>query len=225
MAKATSYRLSKIAQRQIEELARYYGNRTTVVTVAVDRFWRETMNEVSIRVQSIETKPVLDPYRTRGITRSEFWLDPQSRVCAVYQAQDTRSTIGRIWHGIELTTSAPHCDEDRLRKALESEAYQSLLRRVVDGHEVVWDGQNHRGRLSEDARDAWYAQGCPDASGATTTNVASALGITDGRVRQLASELGVGRRWGRDWVFTPEDVAQLRGRNTKRGPKKFTKNP
>ena len=77
----------------------------------------------------------------------------------------------------------------------------------------------------EAAMDAWYAQGCPDASGATTTNVASALGITDGRVRQLASELGVGRRWGRDWVFTPEDVAQLRGRNTKRGPKKFTKNP
>lgn len=48
MAKATAYRLSEITQRQIEELARHYGNRTTVVTLAVDRFWRETMSEESI---------------------------------------------------------------------------------------------------------------------------------------------------------------------------------
>ena len=162
MAKATAYRLSEITRRQIEELARYYGNRTTIVTLAIDRFWRETMSEKNITVKSIETKPERDPYHrmTGGLTRSEVWLDPQARVCAVYQARDTRSTTGRIYHGIELTAAARHCDADQLREALEGEAYQSLLRRVCDGHEIVWDGQNHRGNLSEDARDAWDELRC-----------------------------------------------------------------
>lgn len=120
------------------------------------------MSEKSIRVKSIETRPSADPYQamTAGVTRSEFWLDPQARVCMVYQAQDTRSTTGRIYHGIELAATNRHCDADRLREALEGEAYQSLLRRVCDGHEVVWDGQNMRGKLTEDARDAWDALRC-----------------------------------------------------------------
>ena len=69
------------------------------------------------------------------------------------------------------------------------------------------------------AMDAWYEAGCPSAWGATTINVAAALGITPSRVRKLAAEMGVGHKFGRDWMFTPEDVATMRARDQKRGPK------
>jgi hypothetical protein len=48
----------------------------------------------------------------------------------------------------------------------------------------------------------------------TTKQVADALGISTGRVRQLAIALGIGRKWGRDWMFSGADLAALRARNT-----------
>lgn len=160
MPRHTSYRLSEITLAQIADLVGEYKNRTTVITVAVDRLWRDTMserNKRNIRVKSVDTKPTHDPYVGNGaVTVSEFWLDPQARVCQVYQSMRTGGTDSRIYHGIELTTQTAHCNASRLRDALEGEAAQALLRRVCDGHDVVWDGQNHRGILTEDARDAWY---------------------------------------------------------------------
>ena len=44
-------------------------------------------------------------------------------------------------------------------------------------------------------------------------------GISDARVRQLAALLGVGRKWGRDWMFTEADIERMRQRPTTRGPK------
>jgi hypothetical protein len=54
----------------------------------------------------------------------------------------------------------------------------------------------------------------------TTKEAADALGIkSTGQVRQLAAALGVGEKWGRDWMFTDADLDRMRQRNTSPGPK------
>lgn len=57
----------------------------------------------------------------------------------------------------------------------------------------------------------------------STAEVAGRLGISPARVRQLARAAhatgqGIGRRLGRDWLFTDADVTALERRNTQRGP-------
>ena len=57
----------------------------------------------------------------------------------------------------------------------------------------------------------------------TTTEAAERLGLkSTGRVRQLAADLGVGEKWGRDWTFTERDIEKMRQRNTAPGPKPRT---
>lgn len=52
----------------------------------------------------------------------------------------------------------------------------------------------------------------------TTQQVADALGLTTGRVRQLAIERGIGRTFGRARLFTPEELTMLTARKTTPGP-------
>lgn len=47
----------------------------------------------------------------------------------------------------------------------------------------------------------------------TTVQAAAEIGLTPGRVRQLARSLGVGRHHGRDWMFSEADIAALRARD------------
>mgnify|MGYP000882152541 FL=1 len=57
----------------------------------------------------------------------------------------------------------------------------------------------------------------------TTQQAADALGLTTGRVRQIARSLRIGQRIGRDWVFTEDDIERIRQRNKKQGRKPTTK--
>lgn len=50
--------------------------------------------------------------------------------------------------------------------------------------------------------------------GRSTAEVANELGLTVSHVRRLARELGIGRRIGRDWRFSGNDVEALRWRQT-----------
>ena len=52
----------------------------------------------------------------------------------------------------------------------------------------------------------------------TTKQVADALGITTGRVRQLARKLNLGRWVGSVRLYSDADLAILRARSTQRGP-------
>lgn len=54
----------------------------------------------------------------------------------------------------------------------------------------------------------------------TTREAASRLGITPGRVRQLAAELGVGQKFGRELAFSPAEVDRMRRRKITYGPAK-----
>ena len=51
----------------------------------------------------------------------------------------------------------------------------------------------------------------------TTSEAADRLGITPGRLRQLARSGGYGQRFGRDWIFTADDLQTLERRKTTRG--------
>ena len=52
----------------------------------------------------------------------------------------------------------------------------------------------------------------------TTKQVADALGITTGRVRQLARALSLGRWVGSVRLFTDADIEVMRSRQTQPGP-------
>lgn len=54
----------------------------------------------------------------------------------------------------------------------------------------------------------------------STADVAAALDITPGRVRQLARALGLGRQTAGGRVYGNADLALLRGRKTRPGPDK-----
>ena len=53
----------------------------------------------------------------------------------------------------------------------------------------------------------------------TTQEVADILGVTDGRVRQLAKDMRINRKFGRARYFTPGDVERMKQRDTTTGPK------
>jgi hypothetical protein len=56
----------------------------------------------------------------------------------------------------------------------------------------------------------------------TTAQVAQRLRVNPSRVRQLAAELGVGTKFGRDWMFTDEDLAVLETRKRTPGPQRLS---
>lgn len=51
----------------------------------------------------------------------------------------------------------------------------------------------------------------------TTPQLAAALGITEGRVRQIAIKEKIGHHFGRDWQFTQKDLEKIKGLNKKPG--------
>ena len=50
----------------------------------------------------------------------------------------------------------------------------------------------------------------------TTRQVAEEIGVNVQRVRKLAGDLGIGRKVGRDWVFSGDDLEALRRRPDRR---------
>ena len=51
----------------------------------------------------------------------------------------------------------------------------------------------------------------------TAPELAELLNLSEDRIRRLAVRLHIGRKHGRDWLFSAADVAVLRARNTQRG--------
>lgn len=55
----------------------------------------------------------------------------------------------------------------------------------------------------------------------TTEHAAGLLGVTMPQVRRIAEKLGVGWHLEKTvWLFTPDDIAAMGARKTKRGPEK-----
>jgi len=60
-----------------------------------------------------------------------------------------------VWHGVVRRYSlSPYTNAEDLTTDINAGVFDELFQRIVGGSEVVWDGDNHVGRLNEDAREA-----------------------------------------------------------------------
>lgn len=81
--------------------------------------------------------------------------DDPINVCV--SSHPVNGTPALIYHGREIVLGEiadGTADTTAIRKYLEGEQAQALLQEIVDGYELGWDGRNHVGRLTGEAREA-----------------------------------------------------------------------
>ncbi|HMN11818.1 MAG TPA: hypothetical protein PKD55_05780 [Bellilinea sp.] len=114
--------------------------------------------KLEITIGSIDTIPELDPYHrdTNQPSHTVIEFDPDARTVTVDQEYDSGSTTMDRWHNLVLASRISGWpDADELRRELEDPATLETLAEIAEGWERVWDGSNHVGRLTHDARMAW----------------------------------------------------------------------
>lgn len=114
-----------------------------------------TTETKTITIENIVTKPEPDPYHTStgGISRTYLKLDPRDLTVWVTQEYNDNSTPSDEWHGLILTWRVPgHPTETSMRQWINES--MDALTTICDGFESRWDGSNHVGSLSEEARVA-----------------------------------------------------------------------
>jgi hypothetical protein len=136
-----------------------------VVDVSPERAEEVAMGRrIRIVVDELDCRPRMDPYRHNYQTHAEFRFNPRRRVCAVTQESGSPGVAvpEELWHGRVLVYAIGNPEEESrypvertTRAYLRGRDGQALLRRVCDGYESEWDGNNHVGALDDDARQAW----------------------------------------------------------------------
>lgn len=153
----TSIRLPELTDHQLTELASATGlNVTELLTTAIDRMYQQeikTMTTKTIIIEKITTKPEHDPYTNiEGITSTTcLKLDPRDPSIWVTQEYNDHSTPSDEWHHLVLTWKVPgHPTESSLQEWIEE--HMSDFQTICNGYEVVWNGSNHVGQLTDEAR-------------------------------------------------------------------------
>jgi len=151
--KVSSYRLSDHTLAQIAVLSKSMGSAANVITLAVDRLYQEN-NMSDITIGKIDTIPQFDPYRRTGQpSATVVELDPQRRLVTVDQEYDSGSTSMERWHGHVITWRVDgHPQEEDMRQWLEDHMPQFAV--ICDSHSVEWNGNNHVGRMTDEASEA-----------------------------------------------------------------------
>ena len=123
---------------------------------------------MNVEVLSIDGTPGEDPYRkntSAGYMETlRLWIDPAARAAQIL-CESTAPGVGtpeEEWNGRTICESIPEddnlgVDENEAEELLSSPELQVLLATVCDGHTVSWDGNNHIGRLSDEAEEALNA--------------------------------------------------------------------
>jgi len=83
-------------------------------------------------------------------------IDPEKGAAILDWSGEIGNAVpAAVWHGRILRVSVSNTlTWDEIYKLVEDEAVQDLIARIIDGHETIWDGSNHVGHLSDDARAA-----------------------------------------------------------------------
>ncbi|MFN2310174.1 MAG: hypothetical protein ABR553_10670, partial [Gammaproteobacteria bacterium] len=82
-------------------------------------------------------------------------MDEDGFVSTNYSGEIGNGVPSYVWHGRTLRFSVPSdVRGDALADLLEGAEVVALLERIHAGHEVEWDGNNHRGYLDDDAQEA-----------------------------------------------------------------------
>jgi|GEM_PF-3089020 len=114
-----------------------------------------TTQTATLTIETISTKPERDPYTNiDGImSKTTLKLDPRDRTVWVTQEYNDNATPSDEWNGLILTWGVPsHPTETAMRQWITES--MGVLITICDGFESRWNGSNHVGSLSEEARAA-----------------------------------------------------------------------
>ena len=83
-------------------------------------------------------------------------IDPErEHITADYSGEIGGGTPMNVWLGHVITLSvSPYVKGDVLADLIEGDEFQALARIVVDEHSIEWDGNNDKGELTAEGRDA-----------------------------------------------------------------------
>ncbi len=101
-----------------------------------------------------------DPYRTNQEAAVQLYINPAKRWAALETYSPGQAVDFDQWHHRHLTISVKTygggpVDGPALVDWLRDDEGQELLSRICDGHSIEWNGNNHVGRLTDDAEDAY----------------------------------------------------------------------
>lgn len=107
---------------------------------------------MNFTIDMIRTKPESDPYTNPTFpSRTNLYIDPEQRTVYVDQDYRTNSTPSGIWHGRLFVVSIPDWPlEPSMREWIEG--YADNINNIIEGYSCEWNGSNHVGRLTHDAR-------------------------------------------------------------------------
>jgi hypothetical protein len=107
-----------------------------------------------IAIGTINTIPEYDPYKRTGQpSATVIELDPERRLITVDQEYDSGSTSFDRWNGIVLYWRVDgHPQEDDVRRWIED--HIADWETICAGHSVEWNGNNHVGRMTDEASEA-----------------------------------------------------------------------
>lgn len=109
-----------------------------------------------ITIGRIKTKPEHDPYVNIDgvVSRTFLKLDPRDRTVWVTQEYQDNSTLMDEWHHL-VTTWCVNCHPTQKNMRAWIVDNMSLLETICDGFYQHWNGNNHVGRYTEEARAAY----------------------------------------------------------------------
>lgn len=112
------------------------------------------------KIIGIDCLPEVDPYHrdTGKLCETYITISPETGKVWVSQEYDDNATPIDVWNGIDITERLGFgqvMDGEKIQDYLESEEATSLIQRIINGHEVEWNGNNHVGHLNDDANEAW----------------------------------------------------------------------
>lgn len=111
------------------------------------------------RIAPMEPTDLIELDRSAGYVTPKkqlFCLDTEKReVWITSRCQCENAVPTRVWHGFIVEWEIPHrTDAKALAEAINAGELDTLLARICDDSETVWDGNNLVRRLGEDAARA-----------------------------------------------------------------------
>jgi hypothetical protein len=109
-----------------------------------------------------EKAPLYHRYEGRTTPQDAYVaMTEDGEVSAYYSGEIGKAIPMDVWNGRTLRWRVnPQLRGDALVEALIDKSTLALLGRIHAGHSVKWDGRNHVGRLTDDARDASFELEC-----------------------------------------------------------------
>lgn len=131
-----------------------------------------------------------------GNSRPDEWrlqlvINPEERTAAAWAFLRDGGTSMSIHHGLQRTVRLPN-NTDAVALTGYLASHVEVLERIASGHSSEWDGSNHVGRLTDDARQALeYLEADLDSYGGTESAVSGDVGWRDAQDDLCGDDAGI----------------------------------